>query len=121
MSVFSDEWRRCMRVHYQHVIRHNDTVTKPTLTEVLHMVGFTEAELNQLYIEATMRTEDNNPDFKPNLSLLQAMQPEPQAASHPAECQCPSCVNIDMIPHDADGQPIQTDDDDDTPEQLSLF
>jgi hypothetical protein len=121
MSVFSDEWRRCMRIHYQEVVRQNDHITKPSLTEVLNMIGFTDDELRQLYIEATMREEDNAPDFKPDLTLLQSeIRVDPQQVAHPAECQCPSCVNINMIPHDQDGQPLQPDEDEPSG-QMSMF
>ncbi|PJF21239.1 MAG: hypothetical protein CUN56_12090 [Phototrophicales bacterium] len=129
MSIFSDEWRRCLREQYKHVIRNQDNITKASLTVVLNQLGFGEDELKQLELEATIRTEDTPDDFKPNLDILQSQPPTPpkQAATfqpHPAECQCPSCVNINLTPHDEDGQPItpeQDDDDDDSPTQMSLF
>lgn len=137
MSVFSDEWRRCLREQYKYVIRNDDRVTLPSLTHVLNQVGFTEDELTQLRVEATMRVEDNPEDFVPDLSLLQRIaQDDNTFQPHPLECQCPECVNKSLIPHDADGQPIEVEDeeelrarlkeqqeadDDDNPQQLSLF
>lgn len=129
MSVFSDEWRRCMREQYKYVARTGDEVTRPTLTHVMQKVGFGEDELRQLYIEATMRQDDNADDFVPPADIIEPnAAPEPVSNAHPAECQCPSCIQLDVVPHDADGQPIppeQRDDeeapDDDAPNQLSLF
>lgn len=134
MSVFSDEWRRCLREQYKHVIRTNDKVTKPSLTRVLYQIGFTDDELRQLAVEATLRTEDMPDDFVPDLEILQPPPPSPDQTfqPHPLECQCPQCVTVDLVPHDEDGQPIEFDDDDpenpanqeddpDSPQQLSLF
>lgn len=109
MSVFSDEWRKCQRAHYQHVIRENDHVTKPTLTAVLHQVGFDDDELAQLEIAVKMRDVDHEPDLnilkKPSSPTVTASTEE-TFVPHPLECQCPSCININMTPHDKDGQPI---------------
>lgn len=128
MSVFSDEWRKCMREQYKYVVRNRDEVTRPTLTHVMKTIGFREDELRQLYIEATMREDENPDDFTPPADII-----APEAAeavnAHPAECQCPSCIQLDLVPHDDDGQPIPPeerdeeapDDDDDAPNQLSLF
>lgn len=113
MSVFSDEWRRCQRAHYQHVIREKDHVTKPTLTAVLHQVGFDDDELAHLEIAVTMRDVDHEPD----LNILNKKQAAPTTITeetfvpHPLECQCPSCIQINMVPHDKDGQPIPQDPD----------
>jgi hypothetical protein len=128
MSVFGEEWRKCLREQYKYVKRTNDTITQESLTEVMKMVGFTEAELRELGIEATMRTEANPEDFVPDLEILNSEEPvmqqnsEPTVHAHPLECQCPACVEINLTPHDEDGQPIEVDEDDsDNPEQLRLF
>ncbi|MEQ8672039.1 MAG: hypothetical protein RLP44_07870 [Aggregatilineales bacterium] len=141
MSVFSESWRECLREHYKQVVRNDDFVTKRSLVPVLHHVGFTEDELRQLEIMATMRADGLPEDFVPDLEIL-AEKPEPLTATaeapfqpHPLECQCPQCVDMNLIPHDKEGQPIEFDDDDpenpknqqqpqpdkDSPEQMSLF
>lgn len=131
MAVFADEWRRCLRAHYMHAIRHNDRVNLRSLVPVLQHLGFTEAELAELRVQATMHVDDVSEDFVPDLDILQA-QPQPPAPSdqgdfqpHPLECQCPRCVEINLVPHDEDGQPIEADeeerDDPDAPQQLTLF
>ncbi|MBK9126011.1 MAG: hypothetical protein IPM16_23185 [Chloroflexi bacterium] len=104
-SPFADEWRACLREHYKHTVRENDRATLATLTGVMINVGFREDELRDLTIEATMRTEDVADDFVPNLDIL-----TPQMENrHPAECQCPSCVGENLVPHDAEGQPLTGD------------
>jgi hypothetical protein len=135
MSVFDDEWRDCLREHYKHVVRDNDRITKESLTEVLYSVGFDDAELRDLQIQATMRTEDVAEDFTPELDILEkpmVNQVADEFQPHPLECQCPACVEMNMVSHDEDGQPMEIDEqelmeraqdaeDGDEPAQMSLF
>lgn len=134
MSVFSDAWRQCLREQYKTVIRENDRVTKRSLDTVMQQVGFTEDELKQLIVEATMHVDDAPEDFEPDLAMFGAERPAQGADEpfqpHPLECQCPSCMEQPLTPHDADGQPIPADEidperpddeDDDAPRQLSMF
>lgn len=51
-TLFFDEWQACLRAHYVHVIRTQDTVTEPTLRHVLLTTGLTEDELDALRAEA---------------------------------------------------------------------
>ena len=117
-SIFFDEWIKSLREQYKYVIRNNDQVTLPSLTEVMHDVGFTDDELAQLRIDATMRTEDVAEDFVPDLKIL-----EQQTAGqpHPAECTCPQCIPIDESQYDEDGQPIEMDPEKATHETGHLF
>lgn len=135
MTVFADEWRRCLREQYKYVIRNNDRVTRPSLTDVLHSVGFTNEELRQLELEATMRVEDMPDDFMPDLEILNERAVVPvednkDFVPHPLECQCPACIQINLKPHDAEGQPLEIEKDEllevqkreaAEPKQLSLF
>lgn len=138
MSVFSDEWRRCLREQYKHVARSDDQVTHKSLKPLLEELGFTEDELKQLYVEATMRTEDMPDDFQPDLDVLTPEIPVEDAAfqPHPAECTCPDCMAaVDETIHDDEGQLLPADeieeararaeydnaDDDDKPKQISMF
>ncbi len=108
-SVFFDEWLRSLREQYKHVIRSGDKITLPSLTAVMNNVGFGEDELKQLRLEATIRAEDMPADYVPDLNTLDS----PLAASaHPAECLCPSCASQDDGAHDADGQPMESEPDD---------
>ncbi len=141
MSVFSEEWRICLREHYKNTVRNNDQVTLKSLVAVMHKTGFTEDELRQLEVEATMRADDVADDFVPNLDIMPSTHADTTFQPHPLECQCPQCMEINMIPHDEDGQPIafdpddpdsprnqaelqqeqQAEDDEDSPAQLSMF
>ena len=139
MSVFTEEWRECLREQYKHVIHINDKNTIVSLTGVMLSAGFREDELAQLRVEATIRTEDMPDDFIPDLEILQdqpAAKVEEQSPQdfqpHPLECQCPSCMEISMTPHDEEGQPLEIDEeeqaalaaehkDNDEPKQMSMF
>ena len=135
MSVFSDDWRECLQEQYKFVVRNDDRLTLPSLTNVMYQVGFTDDELTQLRILATMRVEDMPDGFVPDMPLMQPPVPETATdmIAHPLECQCPECVAVDLIPHNEEGQPLEGDDllefaerqafesDDDGPQQMSMF
>jgi hypothetical protein len=137
MSIFSDDWRDCLREQYKSVLRHGDGKTEASLAAVLHELGFTEEDFARLRVEATMRAEDMPADFVPDLEMFQPVADnQPQAGGdfqpHPLECQCPACVEMNLIPHDEDGQPLpageepptpeaEDEEDADQPKQLGLF
>lgn len=73
-SIFSEEWRECLKAHYMYVTRERDARTERTLVGVLHNVGFTDAELNELKIRATMHVDDVGADYVPDLDLLKAAE-----------------------------------------------
>lgn len=113
-SVFSDEWRRCLREHYKYVVRQQDNNTKETLTPILEKFGFREEELRRLAVEATMHVDDVADDFVPDMELLDEQSveddkaPEVTFVTHPAECTCPSCMDTVLeAGHDDDGQPLE--------------
>lgn len=143
-NPFGDEWRDCLREHYKYVVRHDTRVTLESLRQVLlggERPLFHDDELRALYIEATIRADDMPDDFVPDLltesddmPALDALPDVPENPAHPLECQCPSCVEINRIPHDDEGQPLDDEalaelheelsrkaDADDGPQQLSLF
>jgi hypothetical protein len=107
-SVFFDEWIKSLREQYKYVIRNNDQVTLPSLTKVMiHDVGFSEDELANLRVEATMHVDDIGADYVPDLTILD----KPTAGQpHPAECTCPQCIPIDESQFDDEGQPLTHDD-----------
>jgi len=75
ISIFSDEWRECLRAHFTTVIRNNDKITERTLRSVMFEAGFTDAELKELAVRATMRVEDVDADFVPDMDILEAEPP----------------------------------------------
>ena len=70
-SIFSEDWRECLRSHYTHVVREQDVKTERTLRGVMHNVGFGDDELNQLRVLATMHVDDVGADFVPELQILE--------------------------------------------------
>ena len=51
-SVFFDDWRDCLRSHFFHVVKIGDTVTEPTLRNVLMDAGIAPDEIDEWYAEA---------------------------------------------------------------------
>ena len=141
MSIFADEWRACLRAQYKHVVRVNDSTTRESLTGIMLEIGFTDSELAELSVEATMRAEDMPDDFLPDMTILEQVTPSAPKATgetqdfrpHPLECQCPACIEIALLPHDEEGQPLDRIDeerleleerrhqDPDAPQQMSLL
>ncbi|HEX2622078.1 MAG TPA: hypothetical protein VHL11_18100 [Phototrophicaceae bacterium] len=126
-NIFADEWRECLREHYKNVVRNdrNPRNLESVKKAFLRPNGerppiFAEDELHQLYIEATMRAEDMPDDFLPEmLAEVEAAYDEVQSETapvddrgfqpHPLECQCPECVEINLTPHNHEGQPLDDD------------
>ncbi|NWF70144.1 MAG: hypothetical protein HXY40_13750 [Chloroflexi bacterium] len=79
-SVFADEWRDCLRAHYMHVVRTQDTVTLKSLLSVMHEAGFGEDELRALQVRATMHVDEIGADFVPDLEILQTAADNPPTA-----------------------------------------
>ncbi len=142
-AVFGDAWRECLRSHYEYVVRQNDKRTLETLTYVLHheAINYSDDELREWFIQATIRAEDfTEAEIRQILEeqpeLLTPPAAQPQFQPHPLECQCPACIQINLRPHDDEGQPLPDDkvaeieaqareearrNDPDAPRQLSLF
>jgi hypothetical protein len=72
-SIFSNDWRDCLRAHYKAVVSEQDMRTERTLRGVMFNVGFSEAELNELRVLATMHVDDIDPDFVPDLQMFEAV------------------------------------------------
>jgi len=106
-SIFFDEWIKSLREQYKYVIRNNDQVTLSSLTEVMHDVGFTDDELAQLRVQATMHVDDVGADYVPDMQVLEKAK---VGQPHPAECTCPQCIPIDESQFDDEGQPLVNDD-----------
>jgi hypothetical protein len=71
-NVFANEWVECLEAHYMHVIRTKDKVTEPSLSIVMHSAGFTDKQLAELRVRATMHVDDAGEDFVPDLEVLDA-------------------------------------------------
>lgn len=69
-NIFANEWIECLEAHYVHVIRTKDHVTEPSLTIVMHSAGFSDKQLAELRVRATMHVDDVGADFVPDLHIL---------------------------------------------------
>lgn len=71
-NIFADDWVECLEAHYMHVIRTNDKVTEPSLSIVMHSAGFSDEQLAELRVRATMHVDDVGKGFVPDLEVLDA-------------------------------------------------
>ncbi|MBI5668801.1 MAG: hypothetical protein HZC41_12410 [Chloroflexi bacterium] len=144
-NIFAEEWRACLQAHYMHVVRANDRVTEPTLRIVMHDAGFTEAELAELRVRATMHVDDVGADFVPDLDILnpslsaplpegeESVSVEPQAEvfyslSTPVETDYPlpddalePLAEAETLSETFTDEAPPEDDEPDVPRQLTLF
>ncbi|MCA0457235.1 MAG: hypothetical protein LCI00_24900 [Chloroflexi bacterium] len=88
-NIFAQEWVDCLEAHYTHVIRTKDHVTEPSLTIVMHSAGFTDKQLAELRVRATMHMDDVGPDFVPDLHIL-----DEHSHNHAPEAPEPAVFNI---------------------------
>lgn len=121
-SPFSEDWRDCLKAHYTHVIRTNDVRTEKTLRTVLHECGYNDAQINEWYVLATMHVDDVDPDFVPDLELVQA-EAAPVMVAVPEMPPAPVAAVIEEPPPEE-----AVEEEDDTPphdpdgfQQMSLF
>jgi hypothetical protein len=134
-SPFAGDWRDCLRAHYQYVLRSGDTTTERTLVGVLHEVGFSDHDLAELKVLATLRADELPPGFVPDLDALtdaavQQLQ-APAAAPAQPEPAIFAAAFPDPAPDSEPGVPApdapSPDDEEppdyrsDAPEQLSMF
>lgn len=141
-NVFADEWRACLRAHYMHVVRIGDRVTEPTLRMVMHDAHFSDEELAELRVRATMHVDDVGADFVPDLNALQGAPSDAPAETDeaageafysiatPVETDYPLPDEaLNDLPLEAEAPPTAElpDDeppappDEDAPQQLRLF
>ena len=145
-NIFEAEWRECLEAHYMHVIRTNDKVTEPSLSIVMHSAGFSDAQLAELRVRATMHVDDVGKDFVPDLEVLDAhdhqhneaeahvynipveVAPVPAEAA-PVEAEVISQTEV-LVEAELEGETLEEEmldeqepekKDPDEPQQLSLF
>lgn len=141
-NIFEAEWRECLEAHYMHVIRTRDKVTEPSLTVVMHQAGFNDSELAELRVRATMHMDDVDADFVPDLeAFVQTEEPRIIAVGAPdvppaaveaviePEAEISTEALIEAIEEAAIEAEVMAEvppldipeDDDEAPQQLSLF
>jgi 16S rRNA C967 or C1407 C5-methylase (RsmB/RsmF family) len=141
-NPFESDWRECLGVHYMHVVREVASGAAPqhnadTLRSVLLRAGFSDSELDDLYIRATMRADDLPPDYLPeppsaasvhagvDLAPKDAAPAEPAAALEEGEATLPEAAAQIAAALIESEQPTRLEappvDPDPKPKQLSLF
>lgn len=135
--IFADDWRDCLREQYKYVIRQQDERTERTLTQVLHEVGFSDDEMAGLRLEATMRAEDMPDDYVPDEVTSVHAGVDVAADDSPVEAEIEAeevPVTYDELIEEVVSQPetlddeagpepdeADSEDDEDSPHQMSLF
>jgi hypothetical protein len=130
-SIFSEEWRDCLRAHYTYVVRMGDQGTERTLRGVMHEAGFGEGELRELYVLATAHVDDAGGDFVPDMDIFEQAEPAPVIAAVAAPEETTETMLVEEtleIEVEADLEVEDTEPDSDEPPnhdpdvtQLSLF
>jgi hypothetical protein len=101
-NIFADEWVECLEAHYMHVIRTKDKVTEPSLSIVMHSAGFTDKQLAELRVRATMHVDDVGEDFVPDLDVLGMHNHDHQEAVPEANEAKVYNIPIDLAPAPVD-------------------
>ena len=126
-SPFADDWRASLREHYMDVIRRNDQITLRTLTGVMIETGFSEAELGELRVRATLRADQMPDDFVPDMDILEptiyaAVAPEAALPQELIETELPPDeIEVLELKEIAETDEEIPEEEDDEPKQLSLF
>lgn len=66
-NPFLDDWYDHQVAHYQEAVRRRDTVTKNSVELLLLEIGYTEAQLQEFRVLATMRADDMPEDYLPEM------------------------------------------------------
>jgi hypothetical protein len=133
-SIFTEEWRECLRAHYMDVIRRNDQITLKSLVRVMHDTGFNDDELAELRVRATMRADAMPDDFVPDPRIFQVsadvtpntLEPDQTLADEEyieqVQAELPDVIEEEVIEAASnDDLPQEPKEDPDAPQQLSLF
>lgn len=89
-SPFDEEWRESLAEQFKHAARLEGKTRRDALRQMLHELGFSEGQLRDLYIDATMHIDDLNADFLPDLDMIEHRRHRLEK-NHPLECACPTC------------------------------
>ncbi|MBL8156130.1 MAG: hypothetical protein JNM70_18265 [Anaerolineae bacterium] len=123
-NIFGDDWRECLQAHYVHVVRSRDHVTRPTLRVVMQQAGFDESQMAEMEVRATMHVDDAGADFVPDAEMVRSFavatpSVEPAEAMIDDEPELETPPGMDEAAFIEEESPANNDDD--APQQLSLF
>ena len=123
MNLFADDWHDCLREQYMHVIRQDDHITLNTLTGVMHQVGFSDTELAELRVQATMHVDDVGADFVPDLDILEpTVYAGVDVEDEPDDTPPTYAEALEEAAQESESEPEdEPPAEPDAPQQLSLF
>lgn len=118
-NIFEDEWRACLRAHFFHVIKEQDSGNERSLITVLLQTGFSEDEIAAMRAETVAElgwTPGADPSTEPDYEdeLQDAVQ---------TKVQTPVAIETEHVEVAAPAPPADQDEDEPEgpPVQLSLF
>jgi hypothetical protein len=137
-SPFRDDWHDCLRAHYTQVVRDAYVLRSApehnadTLRGVLLRAGFNDAEIDALFIRATMRADEVGADFVPpdfaraeSAPLIVDAAPAPEVAVAEVEAADEDAAHAEPAPDPTADELTEPQTPPETPEpeprQLSLF
>ena len=82
--IFAEEWRRCLRAHYQEIVQQGDSQNERSLLKILNRLGFSDAELQDLRASALGAVSENCDNQTKPAPILSANTPPP-VISHDIE------------------------------------
>ena len=88
-SPFASDWHDTLKNQFIRIARTGNDARLEGMIRLMEREGYSKEAINALYLEATLRTEDVDPDFVPDLDILEMKRAE--RATHSAECSCPRC------------------------------
>jgi hypothetical protein len=134
-SLFFDDWQACLRAHYIYVIRSNDTVTEPSLRQVLLQSGLSESDLEALRQQAYAPAPGEEPEeVEPEeVAVAEELVTPAPVEEPPADPDEPTFDDLGVVVETGSDEiapeeepPVEESDQEDEPppdfgRQLSLF
>lgn len=68
-NPFAEDWRQSTIAHWMDIVRRGDRVAESTHRAIMAQLGFSEQEIEMLKLEATMKIENLESDFIPEVNI----------------------------------------------------
>lgn len=86
-NIFADDWREQQETQFQYIARVGTPEQRISMRIIMHDLGYTDEQLDLLYLHATMHQDELPLDFVPDVNLIDRLR----NVRHPNECVCPAC------------------------------
>ena len=147
-NLFAEDWINCLRAHYAHVIREQDTNNEQSLVSVLLETGFSEEDITTMHTEVVASLGWQDEPAEPERTIAEeapydwviptepeivtveetayewVVQPETQIAEAAIEPNIEASAEIPESISDVAEVETESDEDEEPPEnlvQMSLF